>query len=218
LYVAQNYAQYSAAPYGLQLGSRYALFGLGRHALFTAMFGAFLGIAIQIRRRWARILAPICGLSIAISAHVLNNALPLLATFVRGEPPPQHEPLPAIGFLDAFVSESLTQAIIFLPFFIIIALALWRGGVWERRVVREELAEEVGRTIMPSEYQEILRDRTLRTWRINQAIPSASAALVNAQHELAFRKRRVREEGKDVESDRLAAGWRDEIGHLRPLT
>jgi hypothetical protein len=116
------------------------------------------------------------------------------------------------------VSESLTQAIIFLPFFIIIALALWRGGVWERRVVREELAEEVGRTIMPSEYQEILRDRTLRTRRINQAIPSASAALVNAQHELAFRKRRVREEGKDVESDRLAAGWRDEIGHLRPLT
>jgi hypothetical protein len=44
------------------------------------------------------------------------------------------------------VSESLTQAIIFLPFFIIIALALWRGGVWEWRVVREELAEEVGRT------------------------------------------------------------------------
>jgi RsiW-degrading membrane proteinase PrsW (M82 family) len=220
LYVAQNYAQYGVAPYGLQLGSRYALFGLGGHALFTAIFGAFLGLAIQTRRRWARILAPIFGLSIAISAHMLNNALPLLATFVRisrGEPP-GHEPLPAIGFLDAFVSETLTQAIIFLPFFIIIALALWRSGVWERRVIREELAEEVGRTITPSEYQEVLRDRILRTRRINQALPSASAALVNAQHELAFRKRHVRKEGKDLESDRLAAGWRDEIRHLQAVT
>ena len=51
LYVAQNYAQYGVAPYGLQLGSRYALFGLGGHALFTAIFGAFLGLAIQTRRR-----------------------------------------------------------------------------------------------------------------------------------------------------------------------
>jgi RsiW-degrading membrane proteinase PrsW (M82 family) len=39
LYVAQNYAQYGVAPYGLQLGGRYALFGLGGHALFTGIFG-----------------------------------------------------------------------------------------------------------------------------------------------------------------------------------
>jgi hypothetical protein len=173
---------------------------------------------MQTRRRWARILAPILGLSIAVSAHMLNNALPLVATFVRisrGEAPPGHEPLPAIGFLDAFVSESLAQAVIFLPFFLIIALALWRSGVRERRVIREELAKEVGRTITPSEYQEIVRDRMLRTRRINQAPPGASAALVNAQHELAFRKRRVAEQGKDVESDHLVGGWRDEIRHLR---
>jgi len=44
-----------------------------------------------------------------------------------------------------------------------------------------------------------------------------SAALVNAQHELAFRKRRVRNEGKDSERDELAAGWRDEIRGLRAV-
>jgi hypothetical protein len=38
---------------------------------------------------------------------------------------------------------------------------------------------------------------------------------VNAQHELAFRKRRVRDEGNDPEDDRLAAGWREEIRRLR---
>jgi hypothetical protein len=38
---------------------------------------------------------------------------------------------------------------------------------------------------------------------------------VNAQHELAFRKRRVRDEDHDPERDRLVAGWREEIRRLR---
>jgi hypothetical protein len=38
---------------------------------------------------------------------------------------------------------------------------------------------------------------------------------VNAQHELAFRKRRVRDAGGDPERDALVAGWRAEIGRLR---
>jgi RsiW-degrading membrane proteinase PrsW (M82 family) len=219
LYVAQNYAEYGVAPYGLQLGARYAIFGLGGHALFTGIFGAFLGLALHIRHRWPRILVPMLGLAIAVSGHMLNNALPLVATLVgisKGVSPPQHETLPDIGFIDAFVSETLTQLITLLPFFIVIALALWRGGVWERRVIREELAGEVGRGVTPSEYQDIVRDRILRTRRISHMRPRASAALVNAQHELAFRKRQIRQEDKDVEADDLIAGWRHEIRHLRP--
>ena len=50
----------------------------------------------------------------------------------------------------------------------------------------------------------------LRTRRINQLDRWAAAALVNAQHELAFRKRRVRDEGGDPELD-LVAGWRHDI-------
>src|SRR5262249_54752615 len=42
-----------------------------------------------------------------------------------------------------------------------------------------------------------------------------SAALVNAQHELAFRKRRVRHEGRDRDRDRLALAWREEVFCLR---
>src|SRR5262245_12243135 len=45
LYVAQGYAEYGAAPFGSQLGARYALFGLGGHALFTGIFGSSLGLA-----------------------------------------------------------------------------------------------------------------------------------------------------------------------------
>jgi protease PrsW len=217
LYVAQGYAESGVPPYGLQLGGRYALFGLGGHAMSTGIFGAFLGIAIQTHRRWIRILAPIAGLVLAIAAHMVNNALPLLAALAAisaGEPPAVSDP-PDIGFLDAFVSSSLLELTIFLPFLLITALALWRSCARERRVIREELAGEVGRAVSAGEYEEIVGDRVLRTRRINPMRPRASAALVNAQHELAFRKRRVRDKGQDLDRDSLAAAWRDEIWRLR---
>ena len=116
---------------------------------------------------------------------------------------------------DSFLGGSLVQLTIFLPFLLLAVIALWRSGVWERRVIREELAEEVGRAVSPGEYQEIVRDRIFRTRRIKGMRRRASAALVNAQHELAFRKRRVREEGKDPERDHLANGWLEEIRRLR---
>ena len=84
-------------------------------------------------------------------------------------------------------------------------------------MIRQELAEEIGRTVSRDEYQAILGDRMLRTRRIDRMHPRASAALVNAQHELAFRKRRVRDEGGDPERDSLVAGWREDIQRLRPV-
>ena len=218
LYVANVYAKFGVAAYGLQLGARYALFGLGGHAMFTALFGASLGLALQTRRKWLRILAPIAGLCLAIAAHMLNNALPLFATLARiaaGKLPSESEQIPDVGFFQAFVSGSLIQLTIFVPFLLIMALAVWRSGVWERRVIREELANEVGRSVTPEEYQAIASDRMLRTRRVDRKHPRASAALVNAQNELAFRKRRVRNEGGDPERDSLVAGWREDIRRSR---
>jgi protease PrsW len=218
LYVAQGYAQSGVAPYGQELGGRYALLGLGGHAMFTGIFGAFLGIAIQTNRRWLRIVAPVAGITLAIAAHMLNNSLPLLAALAgaaAGEPPGRHVPVADLGFLDAFLSGSLIQLVVFLPFLLIAGFALWRSGVWERRVIREELAGEVGHTVSPREYQEIVRDRAFHTRRIDGIGRRASSALVNAQHELAFRKRRVRNDGKDPERDHLTNHWREEIRRLR---
>jgi hypothetical protein len=92
---------------------------------------------------------------------------------------------------------------------------LWRSGRWEREVIREELAEEVGRTVSEPEYEEIRADRMFRTRRIRSGDRRHSAALVEAQHELAFRKRRVRDAGHDPERDALVLGWRAEIERLR---
>jgi RsiW-degrading membrane proteinase PrsW (M82 family) len=218
LYVAQGYAEYGVASYGLQLGGRYALLGLGGHAMLTGMFGAFYGLALQTRRKWVRVLAPIFGLVLAIAAHMVNNALPLigvLAGVAAGEPPLQGEPPPDMGFLEAFSSHSLIELIQFLPFLLISVLALWRSSVRERRVIDEELAGEATDIVSPQEYQDVLEDHMLQTRRIDPMRHRASAALVNAQHELGFRKRRVREEGNDPRGDHLAAGWREDIRRVR---
>jgi hypothetical protein len=160
-------------------------------------------------------------LLLAVTAHLWNNALPLLAALVpAGDEPPvgygaERRALYGLGFLQAAISASIAQLTLFLPFTLIVCIALWYSGRWERRVIREELKSEVGRTVSPEEYQAVLVDRILRTRRIDALHPQTSAALVNAQHELAFRKRRVRGRGHDPEQDTLVAGWRRDIARLR---
>ena len=222
LYVAQGYAEYGVAPYGAELGARYALFGFGGHALFTALFGAFLGLGLQTRHIWLRYLAPPTGLVLAIAAHMLNNALPLflaLAGAAEGLPSPAHEPPPSVSFLQAFWGGTLLHLTLHLPFLLIMAIAVWRSGVWERKVIREELADETAPNgaVTPREYRDIVADRIFRTRRIQMMRPHASAALVNAQNELAFRKRRLKDHGLDPDGDPLIAAWRIEITRLRKL-
>ena len=218
LYVAQSYAQYQVAPWGFQYGGRFALFGLGGHAMFTGIFGAFLGIARQTTRRWVRFVAPLIGLSLAILAHTFNNALGLIVIILlreSGEELPELGPPPQTPFLEAWVVASVQNLLLFLPFVLIVLVTLRASGKWERRVIEEQLASEVGGAVTPEEFAAIRRDGIFRTRRLKSVDRRWSAALVNAQHELAFRKQAVIAEGGDPESDELVASWRREIADLR---
>jgi RsiW-degrading membrane proteinase PrsW (M82 family) len=219
LYVAQAYMAYGVAPWGLQFGARFALFGLGGHAMFTGIFGAFLGYTRQTRRRSVRVILPLVGLALAIAAHTFNNSLGLIITILLREtgeelpePGPPTEPPP---FLDVWLTASLQNLILFLPFVIIVLVALRWSGKWERRVIKEQLANEIGRAVTAEEFADIQRDGIFRTRRVKNFDRRRSAALVNAQHELAFRKRAVLADGGDPETDWLAVGWRREIAALR---
>ena len=218
LYIAQGYEQFGDAPWGLQLGARYALFGLGGHVLFSGLFGAFLGLARQMQSGW-RWLVPFAGLFLAMSAHALNNVLPLVGTLIQGAagtPPPQTiEAPPAVGFVEAFLSASLMNLVVFLPFVLLLGWMLVRSGRWEREVIRGELASEAADIVAPDEMPAIERDGAFRTRRIDRLHPKASAGLVRLQHELAFRKRREHLRGRDPETDALVARWREEIRRLR---
>jgi hypothetical protein len=54
-----------------------------------------------------------------------------------------------------------------------------------------------------------------QTRRIHGENRRTAAAIVNAQHELAFRKRFVRDRSGDPDADRLVMGWREEIINRR---
>jgi RsiW-degrading membrane proteinase PrsW (M82 family) len=218
LYVAQNFLQFGAAPFGFQLGARHAWLGLGGHALFSGIFGALLGLARATSRTWVRWLAPVTGLMLAIAAHAWNNSLPLIAFLLQaraGEAPPTTvEPPPDLGLVDAMVGASLSNAILFLPFVVLGWVLLRRSGEAERRVIREELATEVGAAVTPEEYDAVIADRRYRTRRVARG-GAAAKALVNAQNELAFRKRRVRDRGGDPERDTWVLAWRAEVDRQR---
>jgi RsiW-degrading membrane proteinase PrsW (M82 family) len=219
LYVQQNFVQFGTAPYGFQLGMRYAWLGLAGHALFSGVLGASLGLARVGIRRWYRFLAPVAGYLLAVLGHAWNNALPLLlalgAARAGEAPPTEAQAPPPLGLFEAMTSASLSNFIIFLPFAVLLAWILRRSGRWEREVIREELAAEVGRSVTAEELAAVERDSAFRTRRIQAADRAASAALVNAQNELAFRRRRLRDRGFDPEQDPVVAQRREEIASLR---
>jgi protease PrsW len=50
------------------------MLGAFSHSLYTALFGIGIGIAVQTRRRWVRVVAPIAGYLAAVFLHALWNA------------------------------------------------------------------------------------------------------------------------------------------------
>jgi RsiW-degrading membrane proteinase PrsW (M82 family) len=219
LYVQQNFVQFGDAPYGFQLGARYAWLGLAGHAMFSGVFGASLGLARATRSRLVRWTAPAVGFLLAVLAHAWNNALPLIfavAASEAGEAPPTESAAPPdLGLLEAMWGTSLSNLVIFLPFVLLMAWIIRRSGEHERAVIREELEDEVGRAVTPAEFAAITADRRYRTRRIDRAQRATSAQLVNAQNELAFRKRRLRDRGFDPATDPVLAHWRERIDNLR---
>jgi len=156
---------------------------------------------------------------VAVIAHAWNNSLPLvfaIASSRAGEAPPTESMAPPdVGLLETMLSASISNLVIFLPFVLLLAWIIRRSGEAERDVIREELAGEVGSCITSDEYDAICADGRYRTRRVDARNKAASAALVNAQNELAFRKRRLADRGYDAERDPVVAGWRAEIATLR---
>jgi protease PrsW len=164
-------------------------------------------------------MAPIGGFALAILGHAWNNSLPLfmaLAAAQAGEAAPTEVLAPPTYTVwDAMITASLTNLIVFLPFALLLAFILYRSGKAERRVIAEELADEVGRSVTAEEFAAIAADRSFRTRRIDPGQARLSAALVNSQNELAFRKRRLKDRGFDPAGDAVLEQRRAQISALR---
>ena len=135
LYVVQTYAEHGRAAFGLQLGARYGLFGLGGHALYTAIFGAFLGFVMQTRYTLLRVAAPLVGLVLAILAHMVQqhaaadgDACPRSPRASRCRKVPES---PAgMGFFAAFAEATWLDLVVYWPLHSVDGA----GGVAQRRM------------------------------------------------------------------------------------
>lgn len=225
LYITHGFDSPGDIPLFHEIASRFGVFGLSGHALYTGMFGMGLGLARQTTRRWLRVAAPVGGWLLGFSAHFLNNmkamVIALIIYFQTGKPV-SDAPAAATGapaavepFLSQWAMQSATELVMFFPFFLIVGVMLWQSGIWERNVIREQLADEQEPVITPEEYEAVKRDRIFRTRRIPEYDRRTSAAIVKAQDELAFRKWRVQHQGQDVGTDTLVASWREELLRLR---
>jgi len=165
------------------------------------------------------VLAPVAGFALAILGHAWNNSLPLffaLAAAKAGEAAPTEVLAPpTLGIWEAMFAASASNLVVFLPFALLLAAIVYRSGMAERRVIIDELAAEVGRSVTAAEFTAIKGDRVFRTRRIDPRNGQVSAALINAQNELAFRKRRLKDRGFDPAVDGLLEQRRAQIAALR---
>jgi RsiW-degrading membrane proteinase PrsW (M82 family) len=145
------------------------------HAIFTAAFGAGLGLATWSRSRLARIAFPLAGLAVAMSMHAVNNGLVELALVARYGLGTTADWLRGLPVAEAeqidHTADSVTAVLRLLDFAYIAvflsAMVLWL--LYQRRILVRELAEEaqsglVGREDVDSTIQ--LRRRTTRRWQL----------------------------------------------------
>ncbi|MGZ6297304.1 MAG: PrsW family intramembrane metalloprotease [Candidatus Limnocylindrales bacterium] len=215
-YVLNGYLDTGHAPFGQQFVVRFVFLGLNGHVVFTALFGAGLGLARQTQRRWLKVGAPVGGLLLAILAHQASNlfegvliSLWLVAIGTNVDSFEQ-VPLPSL-WLGTVIANVLILA---LPLLLLGWAIVWSGR-WERRVIREGLDDEVGQAITPREHDLLVREPAYGLRTVPGYPRREARAIVHAQNELAFRKWQVRRTGGDPTWDPVAGAWRADIARLR---
>jgi len=224
VYIARGFAESGTVAWGFQLGSRYVLAGLNGHAIYTGIFGLFLGFAL-IQKRWPRkILLPIAGYLLAAGSHMAWNALGTVSSAAASTvlsmltmPPDVADALQKditrspiwLSWLSNLAALLLANGITLL----IIFIGLRRSGRWERGVMAEHLRDEVGTpTVTADEYAQI--EGRCEPPRGNKA----ARGIFTAQCNLAKRKFRLLLHDRPVDADPVVQAWRQDLQQLRQPT
>lgn len=168
LYVANHFQRYGLGAAFWLLFLRTVLLGLS-HCTFTACTGLGFGIALDTRRPWLKVLAPISGFCAAMAFHAMRNFLP-------------------------HFGEGATALMIVLSWGIVFVFFVLLAGlvVRDRHILVRELSSEYGQLIAPTELKAITR----YFGRLPRSRDRAQARLETAKRrdlvELASVKRRLR--------------------------
>ena len=150
--------------------SRRDFFGVGalHHALYTAATGAGIGLAAWARGPWRKVLLGMAGLAVAMLLHAVNNGA--VAVFVAGAHglgaaadlarSGSSPPAVAAAARNGAVLAALVTYGAFAAFGAVTVYWLHR----QRRVIRQELAEEVATGLVDQRDVELASRYWPRTW------------------------------------------------------
>jgi RsiW-degrading membrane proteinase PrsW (M82 family) len=214
VFIVSGYAATGEPGYLSQLIPRFVFFGVNGHALFTALFGAGLGLARQsVDFGWIRrALLIVGGFLLALAAHAMFNAY---GPFALSAFASLSGAGPTVTVAQLWLLQLAAVLATYMWAYVIIAALATRSGEWELRVCQSELAEEGPPTITPEEQALVEAEGRWRLRRVPGLPRRQSARLVRAQNELAFRRHDVRRAGSDPGSDHLVEEWRAVIAGQR---
>ena len=176
------------------------------HAVFTAAFGAGLGLATSTTRRALKFVLPAAGFALAVLMHAVNNGLVELVVVLEYGVGPAADwvrdpaSLPAIADTASSVKRLMRVIDFYYLAMFFGAIAWWT--VRQKRVIRDELEEEVDLGLIKRSDHELMFDgarrraadwRLLRTGQLEQL--RHEHRLRNAQAQLGLLKRRTRQFG-----------------------
>jgi protease PrsW len=187
--------------YGLQFGAETfvvrRVFGGFAHAAFTSLTGIGIGLIPFVHHKGLKPIPPLLGLLGAILLH---------ATF---------------NFTATLFGPLAYVVMFFVVLLYFLVIIVWL--TYERRTIRGELRDEVGRTITPEEYAilptffrrtgyylKLAFSGQLLTW-------SSARRLHGAAVDLAFAKRLARRSSTPVREERVRA-LRQKISNLRAVS
>jgi protease PrsW len=218
-----------------EYASRVDIFGVGQlgHAVYTAAFGAGLGLATWSWSWRGRLGFPLLGLVAAMLMHAVHNGLPSFVLVWRyglekATAAMSGGSLPGDLFARMQATAEAASTAEKIAGYAFVALYVASAALWmryERRVIRDELAEEAGSGFLSHAewgmmfcywerskwYWQLLWEGKLERWRLLRRIH-------NELVDLAFLKRRLRwTSGDRGQIGEQIEGQRERIAFLRSL-
>lgn len=214
-YIGSWYANAGFSPFMGQLVPRFVFGGINGHAVYSALFGASLGLAIEVEKgRWARkTLLIVGGLLLAVSAHAMSNAfgpfaLVMLVSVFGIDP----------GLLSVGELWWLSAAKVLMTTawaYLILAYLIGRSGKTELEVIKGELMEEAEPTVLVAELPLIEEEGIWRLRRVPWLTRRVSVRVVRAQNRVAFRRHYLSRQGRSSAGDAALEDLRATIVSIR---
>jgi RsiW-degrading membrane proteinase PrsW (M82 family) len=199
--------------------------GTDIHVIFSAFVGAAIGYGLKAKG-WRRYVVPIGAYLLIVFTHGVQDAfgkvIAVMGTagpglFLQNQGLSEEALAEGTAIHNVLLMFGSTTNLLLINIIVLPLLfwAVWASGDQERRVVREQLADEPGPVVTPAEYIGVEAERRLHLRTIPGYSKPVARKILQRQNELAFRKEYLQTHGGDLENDAPLQAIRQEIAQLR---